>query len=69
MRRTPNFNLIFGCMITGLTIGAIVLGYFWTPYEPNVMSMADKNLAPCAAHWLGTDNFGRDVLSRVMEGA
>lgn len=69
MRKTPNFNLIFGCIITGITISVIVIGYLWTPFEPNAMSMAEKNLAPCAAHWLGTDNFGRDVLSRVMEGA
>lgn len=69
MRKTPNFNLIFGCIITGITIGIIVLGYFWTPYDPNTMSAAEKNMAPCLAHILGTDNFGRDVLSRVMEGA
>ncbi len=33
------------------------------------MSGADKFLGPCLAHPLGTDNFGRDLLSRIMEGA
>lgn len=69
MRKNLNFNLIFGCIIAGATVAIIILGFFWTPYEPNAMSAADKGLGPCLAHWLGTDNFGRDVLSRVMEGA
>lgn len=69
MRKTPNFNLIFGCIITGMTIGVIVLSYFWMPYNPDAMSAAEKNMAPGIAHILGTDNFGRDVFSRVMEGA
>ena len=69
MKKNPNFNLIFGCIIAGATVAIIVLGFFWTPYEPDAMSAAEKNMAPCLAHLLGTDNFGRDVLSRVMEGA
>lgn len=69
MRKNPNFNLIFGCLISGITVAFIVLGFFWTPYDPDVMSAAEKNLAPDLAHILGTDNFGRDVFSRVMEGA
>ena len=47
----------------------ILVGYVWTPYDTTGMSGADKFLAPCLAHPLGTDNFGRDILSRVMEGA
>ena len=41
----------------------------WTPYSTTEMSGADKFLGPCLAHPLGTDNFGRDILSRVMQGA
>ena len=47
----------------------ILVGYVWTPYDTTGMSGADKFLAPCLAHPLGTDNFGRDILSRIMEGA
>lgn len=69
MRRTPNYNLIVGCSLTAMTLSVIILGYFWTPYNPDLMSSAEKSLAPSLQHLLGTDHFGRDVLSRVMEGA
>lgn len=69
MKKTPNYNLIFGCTLTAITISFIVLGYFWTPFDPETMSPSEKSMAPCVKHILGTDNFGRDVLSRVMEGA
>lgn len=46
-----------------------LLGLVYTPYDPNAMDVAMKNAAPSLAHWFGTDNFGRDVLSRVMKGA
>ena len=69
MRRTPNYNLIFGCALTAITVSVIIIGFFWTPYEPDAMSATERSIGPCAAHWLGTDNFGRDILSRVMQGA
>ena len=46
-----------------------VIGLFWTPYDVNEMSYTVKNNAPSLLHPFGTDNFGRDVLSRVMQGA
>ena len=69
MRRTPNYNLIFGCALTTVTVSIILAGFFWTPYEPDAMSAAERSIGPCAAHILGTDNFGRDIFSRVMQGA
>jgi len=39
------------------------------PYDPLTQSVLDANLQPSAEHWLGTDQFGRDVLSRVIFGA
>lgn len=69
MRRTPNYNLIIGCTITALTVSVILVGFFWTPFDPDAMSPAEKSIGPSLAHLLGTDNFGRDILSRVMEGA
>ena len=38
-------------------------------YDPIVGDVSDGNLAPSFAHWLGTDDQGRDVLTRVMYGA
>lgn len=69
MKKAPNYNLIFGCTLTGLVIATIILGMFWTPYEPSAMDAAARGVAPCAEHLLGTDNMGRDILSRIMEGS
>ncbi len=39
-----------------------------SPYDPLTQSVMQANLAPSAAHWFGTDQFGRDVFSRVLTG-
>ena len=39
------------------------------PYSPRRMDIAHRLAAPSAAHWFGTDEFGRDVLTRCMYGA
>ena len=44
-------------------------GFFWTPYDPTAISVGPKFAPPSLQHLLGTDNFGRDILSRVMKGA
>ena len=67
-RRKANGFLVAGGIITALMALLVVVGYFWTPYATNAMSR-DKFLPPCPAHPLGTDNLGRDLLSRIMEGA
>ena len=57
----------------GLTIAAIMavlalVGYVWTPYDPSAIVGSEKFLAPSLRHLFGTDNFGRDIFSRVMVG-
>ena len=69
MRKEPNLNLIFGCAITGFTVSVIILSFFWTPYDPSAMNSGSINVAPCLEHLLGTDKFGRDIFSRIMQGA
>ncbi len=64
-----NGYLLGGVIITGIVFFAILLSVFWTPYDPSTMSGSQKLLAPSLQHWLGTDNFGRDIFSRVMKGA
>jgi peptide/nickel transport system permease protein len=59
--------------MTGLVILAamvvIALGAQWlAPYSPVAADMANTLAAPSAAHWFGTDQFGRDVLSRLIWG-
>ncbi len=56
---------ILSCLVTAL----IVCGFFRTPYSTTAMNAKEKMQPPSWQHLFGTDNFGRDVFSRVMEGA
>lgn len=64
-----NFNFIAGSVLIGIIVIIVLIGLFYTPYNPNEMNGSIKNLAPNLSHPFGTDNFGRDILSRVMTGA
>ncbi len=68
MKNRYNWNLIIGMVITGVVLFMALLSFFWTPYDPTAMDAALKNQAPSFAHIFGTDNFGRDIFSRVMSG-
>ena len=46
-----------------------VVGRRFAPHDPYQSSLMDANRAPCAEYPLGTDNLGRCVLSRILEGA
>ena len=63
-----NRYLQIGLAITGLVTVLAVLGLFWTPYDPSAMNSLEVYDAPSLRHIFGTDNFGRDVFSRVMKG-
>ena len=58
-----------GLIITGIMLVIIIVGLFWTPYDPNAMDGSAKMQGPSFSHILGTDNFGRDIFSRVVQGA
>lgn len=68
MRRLSSIQKI-GLVLVILVMGITVIGFFYTPYDPNGMNALSKNLSPSLAHPFGCDNFGRDIFSRVMEGA
>lgn len=69
MIKGKNSHFTAGVIITGIMMVIILVGLFWTPYDPNKMSGGEKMMAPCLRHIFGTDNFGRDIFSRVVEGA
>ncbi|MBA7662840.1 Oligopeptide transport system permease protein OppC [subsurface metagenome] len=58
-----------GGIITLLFLFAAIFADFLAPYGINETNLADALLAPSADYWLGTDNLGRDMLSRVIFGA
>lgn len=55
--------------MAGAMLLLMVLGFFWTPWDPYAIETENKLQFFSAAHPLGTDQFGRDILSRVMVGA
>ena len=64
-----NLNFLIGGVLVLALLVVAGLGLFWTPYDPMKISFTARLAAPGAQHWLGTDEFGRDVLSRLMVGA
>ena len=64
-----NPSAVAGGLIVFLMALMAVLAPLLAPYEPNVVSLAERLLPPSAAHWFGTDEMGRDILSRVIYGA
>lgn len=62
-------SFVLGAALSLLLLLAAGLSYLWTPWSPYEMDLPAKLLAPSAAHWLGTDAFGRDVASLLLVGA
>ncbi len=62
-------SMVVGGAITLFMVAVALVSLVWTPYDPAAISIPDKLQPPSALHWLGTDHFGRDVLSMLMEGA
>ena len=64
---TPKGAIAGGYLV--LLVLVAVLAPWITPYPYDAQDLAIASQAPSLAHWLGTDEFGRDVLSRVIYGA
>jgi peptide/nickel transport system permease protein len=58
-----------GFAITGALVATAALSLVYTPWDPLEMSIGGRMQGPSEVHLLGTDQFGRDLLSRVMTGA
>jgi peptide/nickel transport system permease protein len=64
-----NINFTIGFLITLAIVLTALLSMGYTPYDPNRMNLSERFQTPNRNHWLGTDQYGRDILSRVMKGA
>jgi peptide/nickel transport system permease protein len=62
-------NTAIGGFLIGILFATAVTAAFWTPFDPLKVNLRARLQPPSALYWLGTDEFGRDVLSRVMVGA
>ncbi len=68
LRLSRRKNLIVGAVIVGFLVAIALLSLFWTPLPPAKMQIIHKLQPPLAFGLLGTDQFGRDVLSMLMVG-
>jgi peptide/nickel transport system permease protein len=59
----------FGLIILGLLVLMAVSGPLIAPYSPYAQDLTNTLHPPTAAHWFGTDELGRDILSRILFGA
>jgi len=62
-------NAIVGGVIVATVFGMGLLSIVWTPYDSLGLSLRDRFQSPSMVHLLGTDEFGRDILSRILSGA
>lgn len=60
---------LVGFVIVVLIVAIGVLSPIIAPYDPNLMNMPERLAAPSGTHLFGTDEMGRDILSRIMYGA
>jgi peptide/nickel transport system permease protein len=63
------FELKAGAALALFIGGLAIAGFFYLPFDYNAMDAQQRFTAPGAGRLLGTDNFGRDVFSRIMAGA
>lgn len=62
-------SFLIGTVLTALFVGMAAISLIWTPYDIESLDIPNKLKPPSGANWLGTDQFGRDILSMIMEGA
>lgn len=60
---------VLAATLLGAIVTTAILAPIIVPYDPYFTDMAKVLQPPSAAHWLGTDNAGRDILSRIIYGA
>ena len=67
--KEKRFNFICGSILTAIVVIPAIISVFYTPYSPEMMDASAKLAGVSMQHLLGCDNFGRDILSRIMVGS
>lgn len=65
---TQNKAAVVGMVVIIFLIFIAIFGKWLMPYDPNYGDMAINKQPPSAAHWFGTDEQGRDIFSRIIDG-
>ena len=68
-RLLANRSFVIGGVLVGLVVVLAALAGVLAPFDPLKGNFRARMVAPGMAHWMGTDHFGRDILSRVLFGA
>jgi peptide/nickel transport system permease protein len=68
-RYFSNLNFAVGFVLSLVVVIMAAISFTWTPYPPNSMNAPHRLEKPSLEHPMGTDQYGRDTLSRVMKGA
>lgn len=64
-----NYILYVGAVLSFFVLLVTLFGPLFEPYNPTKMELSQKFIAPCREFIFGTDHLGRDIFSRVIEGA
>jgi peptide/nickel transport system permease protein len=68
-RHFANRSFVIGFVVTVLIAAMALVSFVWTPYDITNLIVANRMQPPSAEFWLGTDHFGRDILSMIMVGS
>jgi peptide/nickel transport system permease protein len=68
-RLLSNRSFTIGAALVGLVLLLALLAGYIAPFDPLKGNFRARMMAPNPQHWMGTDQFGRDILSRVLHGA
>src|ERR1700683_2609071 len=71
MRRVAGYNVLStaGVALVVVFVACAVFAPWIAPYDPAHIDLPTRLMPPSPAHWFGTDELGRDILSRIVYGA
>ena len=71
LRRAAGYNVLAtaGVVMVAIFLACALFAPWMAPYDPAHIDLPARLMGPSASHWFGTDELGRDVLSRVIYGA